>query len=381
MGFVRWTRGWGLLLAVITLSGIASGASAQASRREGRALEFKTDRPWAKLSLLGDEDIAGVSPLRIPGPLVGDFWLKAEGAGVETERGRVRIGLDEAGSRVESWGAIPFRESLMRGFIFPGYAQARYREDRKARLLILGGLTGLGFTGWAQWKFMEREDDIAKLEQRIAISGVDSERADLQLQLGDAQVEKTFAGDRRLLMAGATAAVWGVSLLDALAFAPDFHVNAADESGLSLALHRKTRLDAMLRAIVFPGLGQAYNGRKNKAVVVALAATAAGTYLVHEQDGYNRAVADFDKVRGRFDSSVSVDERALLLDQQKSLYREVTNRQSDRNIAMSILAGVWGLSLLDTALDFDAGWGDSPVSARVGMVPGTVGAVAAQLRF
>ncbi len=379
--FGRGIRGWTAGLAALALLAGAPDASAQASRREGRALEFKTDLPWADLQLEGDDEIHGVSPLRIPGPLEGDFWLSASGRGVETERGRVRVGLDEAGARVESWGAIPFRETFMRSLLFPGYPQARYNEDGKSRLLILGGLVGLGFTGWAQWELWQRDDDLTELEQRIAAATTESERDALTRERLDAQEEKSFAADRRLLFAGATGVVWGVSILDAIAFAPDFHVSAADEAGLSLALRRKTRLDAMLRSVVFPGLGQAYNGRSNKAVVAALAAGAAGTWLLHEQDDYNRAVADFRKVRGRFENASSVAERTALLSQQQALFEDVSDRESDRDLAMMLLAGVWGLSLLDAALDFDSGWGETPVSARVGIVPGSFGTVAAQLRF
>lgn len=381
MGFGQRVLGGAAVFAAVAVLAAASDASAQASRREGRALEFKTDLPWAVLALQGDDDIHGVSPLRVPGPLVGDFWLSASGSGVETERGRVRVGLDEAGSRVESWGAIPFRETLMRSLLFPGYPQARYRERGKSRLMVLGGLVGLGLTGWAQWEFWERDDDVAALEQGIAASTSEAERAALRRDLSDAQEEKSFAGDRRLLFAGATGVVWGVSLLDAVAFAPDFHVSAADEAGISLALRRKTRLDAVLRGVVFPGLGQAYNGRTNKAVVAALAAGGAGAWLLHEQDDYNRAVADFRKVRSRYDAATSVAERTALLSEQQALFDDVTDRESDRDLALKLLAGVWGLSLLDTVLDFDSGWGERPVSARVGIVPGSFGTVAAQLRF
>jgi hypothetical protein len=371
----------GAIASVLAALAGLSDAHAQGLRREGRALEFRTDLPWAILALEGDEDIVGVSPLRVPGPLAGDFWLRAGGAGVETERGRVRVELDEAGSRLESWGSIPLRETLMRGLLFPGYAQHRYGEKGKGAFLLVSGLTGLGLTTWAQLEFWDEEDALVELEQRFAATGVGAEREALQEQLGDAREEKTAAADRRMLFLGATAAVWGVSLLDAVAFSPDFHVSGADESTLALALHRKTRLDAMLRSTLFPGLGQAYNGRRNKAVLVGLAAASAGAWLLHEQDAYNGAVSDFRKVRARYEGEASIDERAALLNQQKALYDEVEDAGTDRDVALAILTGVWALSLLDTALDFGEAWGDVPVEARVGLGPGGEGTVTAQMRF
>jgi hypothetical protein len=359
----------------------AHEADAQGSRREGRALEFRTDLPWARLDLEGDEDVGGVSPLRVPGPLEGDFWLVAGGPGVETQRGRVRIELDEAGSRIESHGTIPFRESVMRAVLFPGYPQLRYGDRGKSRLMMFAALAGVGGAIWAETKVRDSESAISDLESAIALSGVASERERLTRALQDEIEDQAYRKNRRNLLLGATGTVWGVSFLDAVAFRPGFDVSQADASSMTLALSRKTRLDAMLRSAVFPGLGQAYNGRRTKAALVALAGIGAGAHYLWRQSEYNEAVAEFEKARSRFESSVSVDERTRLLAEQEALFGDVEDRGFERDVGLGLLGGVWFLSLVDTALDFGGEWGGARVAGNFGISIEPSGAVCAQVAF
>ncbi len=378
---IRRQRGIAAGLCAFVLLGAAGGAAAQGARREGRALEFRTDLPWARLALEGGDDIGGVSPLRIPGPLQGDFWLVAGGPGVETQRGRVRIELDEAGSRIDSHGTIPFRESIMRSVLFPGYPQLRYGESGKSRFLMLSTVAGLAGSVWAETTVRDSESRISELEGQIALSGVAADRDRLGRELQDEIEEKSFRTNRRNLLLGATGVVWGVSFLDAVAFRPGFDVSQADESSMTLALSRKTRLDAMLRSAVFPGLGQAYNGRRTKAALVALAGIGAGAHYLWRQNEYNEAVAEFLKAENRFESSVSVDERTRLLAEQQSLFDDVKDRRSERNIGLAVFGGVWFLSLVDTALDFGGEWGGARVAGSFGLSVDPSGAVCAQVEF
>lgn len=372
-----------LAAGLVSLGVLASGpeAAAQDARREGRALEFRTDLPWARLDLEGDDDMGGVSPLRVPGPLLGDFWLVAGGPGVETQRGRVRIELDEAGSRIDSHGAIPFHESVMRAALFPGYPQMRYGESGKARFLMFSALAGIGGTIWAESEVRDAEATISDLESAIALSGVAADRDRLRRELADETETKAYRTNRRNLLLGATGVVWGVSFLDAVAFRPGFDVSQANESSMTLALSRKTRLDAMLRSAVFPGLGQAYNGRRTKAALVALAGIGAGVHYLWRQSEYNEAVSEFEKTSGRYESSVSVDERTRLLAEQRAQFDDVEDRAFERDIALAAVGGVWFLSLVDTAMDFGGEWGDARIAGKVGLSMDPSGAVCARLEF
>jgi hypothetical protein len=382
---VRSRRALGALgLGLAAFLAPVAPVTAQAVHREGRALEFRSDLAWARLSLHGDNDVVGLSPLRVPGPLVGDFWLVADAPGVETQRGRVRVGLDEAGSRLESYGAPTFHEKLMRSVVFPGYAQIRAGDHAKGVLLAVAGAGGVTAAAWAQAKFWDAEDAVTKAQAAVTASGVASERESLRLDLLDAQEDKTYAANRRNLFLGAAGVAWGVGAFDALAFGPGFHVTQADEAGLTLALHKKSRKSAMLRAIVFPGLGQEYNGRPRKAFVLATAGIGLGVWYLKAQDDYNRSVSNFTRVRTRYEESTSVDERTALLAQQQRLFADVDHRQRSKGVAMDSLAGLWILSLVDSAIDFGGAWGGASVTRAkggLGLYMDPSGVVGAQVHF
>ncbi|MFN8179563.1 MAG: DUF5683 domain-containing protein [bacterium] len=374
----------GLGLGLAALLAPVAPVAAQAVHREGRALEFRSDLAWARLTLRGDDDIIGLSPLRVPGPLVGDFWLVADGPGVERQRGRVRVGLDEAGSRLESYGSPTFHEKLMRSVVFPGYAQLRSGDHAKGALLAVAGAGGVAAAAWAQSKFWDADDAVTQAQAAVAAAGSASERQARRLAFSDAQEAKTYASNRRNLYLGAAATAWGIGALDALAFGPSFHVTQADEAGLTLALHKKSRKSAMIRGIIFPGLGQEYNGRPRKAFVLASAGIGLGVWYLKAQDDFNQAVSDFERVRQRFEASTSVEERTALLAQEQSRFADVDSRERSKNVAMDSLAGLWILSLVDAAIDFGGGWGGDSVSKAkggLGLYMDPSGVVGARMRF
>jgi hypothetical protein len=296
----------------------------------------------------------------------------------------VRIELDEAGSRLVSYGSPSFHETFMRSMLFPGYAQYRVGQHGKGVLFGVAGTAAVTVALWAQHEFWQADDEVAAAQLAVAASGDATERERLRQEVLDAQEDKTFAGNRRNLALGAAGAAWGVSVLDALAFGPHFHVSQADEAALSIALKRKSRRDALLRSVLFPGLGQEYNGRRNKAVLVGFAGLGAGAWYLIAQNDYNGAVADFEKVRRRYEQSTSVDERTTLLDRQRVLFEEVDDQSRTRKIALGTLGGVWVLSLVDTAVDFGNAWGGASATKApggLGLYLDPTGAVGARLRF
>jgi hypothetical protein len=213
---------------------------------------------------------------------------------------------------------------------------------------------------------------------------VASEREARRLDLLDAQENKTYAANRRNLFLGAAGVVWGVGAIDALKFGPAFHVTQADEAGLTIALRKKSRKSAMIRAIVFPGLGQEYNGRPRKALVLGSAGVGLGIWYLKAQDDYNQAVSDFERVRTRYEESTSVDERTALLAQQQSLFAEVDNRNRSKGVAMDSLVGLWVLSLVDSAIDFGGSWGGASVTRAkggLGLFMDPSGVVGARVHF
>ena len=345
------------IAGVAVLLGLASSARGQSPYSEGRALEFRTDLPWARLIFEGGDEIAGVSPLRVPGPLAGDFWLSARGPGVEPQRGRIRVRLDEEGSRIVSYGGLPLHETLLRSALWPGYPQLRSRQAGKGVFLALAGGVSVGGALWAQSEFWQAEDSVSRATRARELTVSVTDRRAANQVLRDAIADRDYREGRRNLFLGVAGAAWGLSLVDALIFAPDFDVTRADENSLTLGMKRRRRFDAVLRSAVLPGLGQEYNGQRGKAIALGLGTLAVGAWAIVQQDRYDDAVHDLDKMIDRYDNATTVSEKDELLVLRKARLDDVDDAYRDRNIAAIVVLAYWTLNVADAALSFGDPWG------------------------
>jgi len=340
---------------------LAPAAFAQAERPESKGLEFRTDLPWSRLSLRGDAKVSGVSPLRIPGPLTGDYWLTAEGRGVEKQRGRVSIRLDEEGSRIVAQGAVSPAQTTRRSLLFPGYAQLGYSEHGRAILMGVSGIASLVMVAFAQDNLWDETDEKDAVESELAAAAGADDRARLQRDLRESEEEESLARSQRNLYLYSTAAVWGVSLADAAFFSPRFDVSGANETTLSIDMHKRTRPGAIVRSLLFPGLGQQYNGQSTKAFFVATGGILATALLLTQHEDVLQAESEFDQVSVRAANTPVGPERDVLLEQAKLQAVERDSQARQRVWALAGLGAFWGVSLLDTALSFDEPWGSAPV--------------------
>ncbi|MCA9751464.1 MAG: hypothetical protein KC591_04685 [Gemmatimonadetes bacterium] len=370
---------WWLLFGALALTG---NASAQNFYTEGSALEFRTDLPWARLELLGHERIQGVSPLRIPGALDGDYWLRASGPGVETQMGRVRIRVDEQGTRILSYGRGPLRRSLLPA-LYPGLTQ--YLAEKRVKGLLFG-LTAAGALGTAvvaQTELWDADSDLTAAERSFDDAANGNEQHDAQLLIDLAREKKTAAADRRSLALMSGAAIWGLSFIDSWILGPGFDVSQADEASLALEMRPRQRFDAVTRSILFPGLGQEYNGQSTKAFLLATGGIALGSWVFVTQDRYNQSVSDYELERIRWAGAGSVAERMQREAELLRLFDTVDDRKRERKFAVTVAAGYWALNVIDAAFSFGSPWGErSPRRSGFGFSvdPGD-GSFAANLRF
>ncbi len=336
-------------------------AQGQSGRAEENALEFRTDLPWSHLTLESSAKVTGVSPLRVPGPLTGDFWLVAAGRGVETQRGRVSIRLDEEGSRIVSHGGIPGRQRFFRGLLFPGYAQMRSGAGWRGSLMTAATLGALYAVVRTQDDVWDEEDEKNQAQRELDAVDDAALRPAALAALSEAREEENVARDIRNLALMATGTAWGVSFLDAMFFSPGFEVATADETSLGLTMKRRSRGSAMIRSAVFPGLGQAYNGQPVKAFFVATGALLAASLYFAEQADLKQAESEIAQAEGRRESFPAGPDRDLSVSDVAGFEVEADGASRDRKLALLLVAGYWGASLLDTALSFDEPWGSTDV--------------------
>jgi hypothetical protein len=380
---MRVRTAWIVAAAALALGSIAGPAFAQDAAvavEEGPALEFRANVPWARVVLEGDPSVAGRSPLRVPGPLAGSLWLYAAGPGLEEQRGKVHIVLDENGSHIASYGALRFGPTMMRALLYPGFAQWQAQERSKAKTMIFAATTGLAFSLWAHDDYRGALDRRESAEADLA-AAPDSTLPAVRESLRGARAEEGHLRDRRDLALAATGVVWGVSLVDAVLFRPRFDVTEADETSLTVSLRRKWRGQAIARSLFFPGLGQEYNGQRRKAFWVAMGGLAAGSYTAWRMDDVARAEARLRQAEDRL-QELDTPENQALRDKSQG---DVDQTRNERDTAFKILAGYWGLSLLDAALSFESPWGDVPVGSPHSSLHWRVdparGVLAGELRF
>lgn len=342
-----------------------------AERTEAKALEFRADLPYSRLSLEGAAKIKGLTPLRIPGPLNGDYWLEAEGGGIEKQRGRISIRLDEEGPRIVAQGPVTQSTSIRRALLFPGLAQAGFREHGRALLMSVSAIGSIIMVGATQDDLWEESEEKDAVENDLSLATTPEDRERLQADLREAEEEESLDRSRRNLYLLSTAAVWTISLVDAAFFKPEFNVSAANEATLALAMQEKTRGAAIARSLLFPGLGQQYNGQSEKAFAIASVGIFGCAVLVAQQEDVLQSQSEFDQVSVRASNAPPGPERDALLNQAKLLAAERDVQADHRLWALIGLGTYWGLSLLDTALSFDEPWGAAPVGEgwKFGMAP------------
>jgi hypothetical protein len=381
-GIMRW-----ILLAAAfpwMAPAFAQTAAPTAPRAEGKVLELRADLPYSRLSLEGESKIKGLSPLRIPGPLNGDYWLEAEGRGVEKQRGRVSIRLDEEGPRIVAQGPVTTSTNIRRALLFPGLAQFGFREHGRGLLMAgsaIGTIVMVGVTQDDLWEESEEKDAV---ENQLTFATTPEERQRLQNDLREAEEEESLARSRRNLYFASTIGVWAISMVDAAFFNPKFHVSGANENTLAIAMHEKTRGAAIARSLLFPGLGQQYNGQDEKAFAIASVGIFGVAVVLAQQEDVLQSQSEFDQVRVRAANTPPGPERDALIARAELLAAERDVQADHRLWALIGLGTYWGLSLLDTALSFDEPWGAAPVGEgwKFGLGPVSQGpGVVAMRRF
>jgi hypothetical protein len=351
----------GVLGALWVAASFAPESAAQNARGEGPALEFRSDLPWTRLELQGDAKVSGLASLKVPGPLRGDHWLTASGQGVETQRGRVAVRLDESGSRIVSQGEVPLDERMLRSLLFPGYGQYGYREYGKATLMATSAIAAIVATGFAQDKVWDEEEQKDAAQRAVDEATDPTERQRRIADYREALEEENLARDRRNLFLITTGAVWGISMVDAVFFAPKFHVTAATDQSVSLGMRPRSRGQAFARSLLFPGNGQHYNGDSLKGLFVAIGAIGCSVLFLHEQDDYLKAESQVIQMESRVALTPPGPDLDFFESELEKAQDEEEDEKGQRDLTLILLGTYWGVSLLDTVLSFEQPWGEERV--------------------
>lgn len=241
---------------------------------------------------------------------------------------------------------------MLRNAVLPGWGTGASGHGTAAFADILS-IAAAGYVLFAE------DAELEHLENRLAV--IDGAIADLPAR-ADA-----LGGPRRIAAAdvdtqrrhrdrlfGLTAAIYAHQLIDPFLLSPPPRVEPVETEGeVTVALvssGRRSRGKAFIYSLIRPGRGQCYQGKKTRGFIFeAGTLVAASLFLEHD------ARLDFETARAdeaaRRLSLATDDGSRRIIEAEVDRYRDAEDEaRLRRNIAGGALAGLWGLSLLDSLL-------------------------------
>jgi hypothetical protein len=337
---------------------VCSASSAVAQEAGSSHVLFTLDaRPSGPaVALRGAERVVGSTPLLVPAPLNGRYRFTVIEPGFESPRGDVVFRAREGGLTLESYDGSLRAERAFRSALVPGLGQMHAGAARRGASYLAATL-GLGVaTLFAQSEFLGDRSDLR--DRKSGVVGLSPGEIEArQLSILAAANEQDHSYRLRNALAGATAAVWGLSILDAALFVPAFDVEIMNPGLLSIRANRRSPAGRAARSAVLPGLGQFYAGAELRGLCYLGAETAALGLALAAHLEYERKNDDAEYLLAR----MRFEERrgdAVAVDRTHAEFRAALGDRDDsydlRNQAFAAAGVVWALSIID-AIAFDEG--------------------------
>jgi len=131
-------------------------------------------------------------------------------------------------------------------------------------------------------------------------------------------------------------------------------LDPARPTALDVELTPKTGVKAALRSALIPGWGQYYGDQKTKGFAFGLMFAGAVAFfaitdndLTNKENDFESRLRDFDNARS---SGAAYSELRRLHGEMASAQKRAYDAEDVRRISMGVVAGVWGLSVLDALL-------------------------------
>ena len=236
----------------------------------------------AFVELGGATRLEGITPLPLDNRMNGPYRMRVTRRGYEESRGRVI--LRSRDGRLSLLGPPSgFRtERMTRSLLLPGSGQ--FMAGRRTAGFIWG-TTSVGALIWAisaSNSYVDARDSFTQANnqfQQIAASEgfLDFAVLDRVLSL---EVESRRRKNERDVAWLTTAALWTGNLIDAAFFHRKVELREGSDGVLVIPMTEKTRKRAVLRSVLFPGLGQDYSGYSYKGFLYAMAFAGAGAMTI-----------------------------------------------------------------------------------------------------
>jgi len=133
----------------------------------------------------------------------------------------------------------------------------------------------------------------------------------------------------------------------------DYVFNGQGDDKLSIKMKPKTRSKALLRSMLFPGLGQSYSEHKTRAFAISLMQFSAAGILIYRDSQYTEALNDYNAALQNFQANQkNQDGQADLIAQVKARQTDLDEAYAARKRWLIITGLVYVYNLADAFLFF-----------------------------
>lgn len=342
-----------------------------------------TEPLGALLQFDGEMTIRGRSPVPLFAEQEGLYDVRVSRAGYETVHGALLLRNRDGALRIADSYSLR-RKRLFRSIALPGYGQMREGRPFEGGLWSIHVFAAAVNALVLEGKYREAHDQFTEanaLLNRTAEGGDENVLDALHETFRLESKANRRLRDRNWAF-GVLGVYWGLNLADALLFHPALDLREGSEGVGQIALSEKTKGRAVVRSLLYPGLGQGYLGRSFGGALYAGLATASGVTAIVSHLRYQGEldrVASLDAEYAAL-TPIGAEEaetaRLVLAERDAAVTRSEDDRER-RNGAVFVAAGVYVASILDALLGPPAGPAAEEGGTRIGMLPPGAGGEAA----
>lgn len=343
-GFRVDAKHWFVVLTIIAAVAVPA-RPAFADDVDSFCIHFAGTEKNVHLQLKREYSINGVLPFTICDlEYKKPYRATIEGYGFERRIGTFSI--DGAGR--PRFGGIRIRTAL-RNALVPGWGSAY--ADHSA----VGFTDGLSLAA-SLYILYDEDQEYRHLEDRLEVldgllreAETLEDRRRIQEAAHVASRDVNAQNQHRKRLICLSAYLYGFQLLEPwIACGPPRMRSDAEGSVVEVVPARATRPKAFIHSLIHPGRGQFYQGKTTRGVLLSSMSVVSGLLALDFHNRYNQETIRYDVAVDRFLAASTIEDKIRYRDEASAIWDSARKERRRRDAACIALAGLWGLSLLDT---------------------------------
>jgi len=196
--------------------------SSSSGQENPPSLMVDSNPSGARASLLGPFTYSGVTPATFIQPMYGKFDLEVEKPGYETHKSSVYLEPGKTSSVSVNLSAKTRFKAGVRSLVIPGWGQF-YSDQNGKGFFFLIMTAAAGIAAYATHdEFQYRRDLYDETAVRYNQASTVAEKNAIYPELQARKIDAYDAETERMIALYTIAGIWGLNLVDALFFFPDF---------------------------------------------------------------------------------------------------------------------------------------------------------------